>query len=133
MFKKDGTFVKEFQVEPQTLQNGSLWDLVLSEDRAQRYIFVTDGANMQVPTIDRQTDLKLGTFGPPGHMAGNFKWCTTWPSTRKAPSTPPKSATAAACKSSSARSYAEARAFRGECAVLLRKVHGPLRSGDCSS
>ena len=74
MFKKDGTFVKEFQVEPQTLQNGSLWDLVLSEDRAQRYIFVTDGANMQVPTIDRQTDLKLGTFGRPGHMAGNFKW-----------------------------------------------------------
>ena len=94
--------MKELQVEPQTLQNGSLWDLVLSEDRAQRYIFVTDGANMQVPTIDRQTDLKLGTFGPPGHMAGNFKWCTTWPSTRKAPSTPPKSAMAAACKSSSA-------------------------------
>src|SRR5262249_23722266 len=32
VFKKDGTFVEEFQVEPQTLQNGSVWDLVLSED-----------------------------------------------------------------------------------------------------
>ena len=34
VFRKDGTFVKEFRVEPQTLQNGSVWDLVLSEDSA---------------------------------------------------------------------------------------------------
>jgi hypothetical protein len=27
--------VKEFQVDRQTLQNGSVWDLVLSEDAAQ--------------------------------------------------------------------------------------------------
>jgi hypothetical protein len=74
VFKKDGTFVKEFQVEPQTLQNGSVWDLVLSEDRDQRYIFVADGANMQVMTLDRQTGEKLSSFGRPGHMAGNFKW-----------------------------------------------------------
>ena len=74
VFRKDGTFVKELQVEPQTLANGSVWDLVLSEDRAQRYIFVADGANMQVVTIDRQTGEKLSSFGRPGHMAGNFKW-----------------------------------------------------------
>jgi DNA-binding beta-propeller fold protein YncE len=74
VFRKDGTFVKEFQVEPQTLQNGSVWDLVLSEDEQQRFIFVADGANMQVLTLDRQTGEKLATFGRPGHMAGNFKW-----------------------------------------------------------
>ncbi len=74
VFKKDGTFVKELQVEPQTLQNGSVWDLILSEDRAQRYIFVADGANMQIVTLDRQTGAKLSSFGRPGHMAGNFKW-----------------------------------------------------------
>ena len=74
VFQKDGTFVKEFQVEPQTLQNGSVWDLVLSEDGPQRYIFIADGANMQVLTLDRQTGEKLGSFGRPGHMAGNFKW-----------------------------------------------------------
>ena len=56
------------------MQNGSVWDLVLSEDRAQRYIFVADGANMQVVTIDRQTGEKLSSFGRPGRMAGNFKW-----------------------------------------------------------
>jgi DNA-binding beta-propeller fold protein YncE len=74
VFKKDGSFVREIQVEPQTLQNGSVWDLVLSEDRAQRTIFIADGANMQLITIDRRTGKKLGSFGRPGHMAGNFKW-----------------------------------------------------------
>ena len=74
VFNKDGSFVREFQVEPQTLQNGSVWDLVLSEDASQRYIFIADGANMQVVTIDRQTGERLGAFGRPGRMAGNFKW-----------------------------------------------------------
>ncbi len=74
VFKKDGTFVKEFQVEPETLQNGSVWDLVLSEDRAQKYIHVADGANMQIYSLDRQSGAKLGAFGRPGRMAGEFKW-----------------------------------------------------------
>jgi DNA-binding beta-propeller fold protein YncE len=74
VFRKDGTFVKEFQFDPQTLQNGSVWDLVLSEDSAQRYIFVADGANMAVSTLDRQTGEKLASFGRPGRMAGEFKW-----------------------------------------------------------
>ena len=74
IFKTDGAFVGELQIEPQTLQNGSVWDLVLSEDRAQRYIFIADGANMQVLIFDRRSGEKLGSFGRPGHMAGNFKW-----------------------------------------------------------
>ena len=74
VFRNDGTFVKEFQVEPLTLQNGAVWDLVLSEDAAQRYIFVADGANMAVMTLDRQTGAKLASFGRPGRMAGEFKW-----------------------------------------------------------
>ncbi len=32
VFRKDGSYVKEFKVEAQTLQNGAVWDLVLSED-----------------------------------------------------------------------------------------------------
>lgn len=74
VFKRDGTFVREFQVEPQTLQNGAVWDLVFSEDRAQRYIFVADGANMQIIILDRQTGQRLGSFSRPGRMAGDLKW-----------------------------------------------------------
>ena len=47
---------------------------MLSEDSAQRYIFVADGANMQIDTLDRQSGEKLASFGRPGRMAGEFKW-----------------------------------------------------------
>ncbi len=43
VFEKSGKFVKEIFVERETLQNGSVWDLVLSEDAAQKYIFVANG------------------------------------------------------------------------------------------
>src|SRR5918992_969345 len=40
VFERGGKFVREHRIEPETLQNGSVWDLVLSEDGAQRYLFV---------------------------------------------------------------------------------------------
>jgi DNA-binding beta-propeller fold protein YncE len=74
VFRKDGTFVKEFRIEPQTLANGSVWDLVLSNDPEQRYIFVVDGANEQVVVIARENGEVLSKFGQGGGMAGQFKW-----------------------------------------------------------
>ena len=74
VFEKSGKFVKEFRVEPQTLQNGSVWDLVLSEDVRQRYLFVADGANNQIVTVDRQTGETVSIWGRAGRMAGDFKW-----------------------------------------------------------
>jgi DNA-binding beta-propeller fold protein YncE len=74
VFHKDGSFVKEFRIEPQTLANGSVWDLVISNDPQQRYIFIVDGANNQVVVIARETGEVLSKFGQPGRMAGQFKW-----------------------------------------------------------
>ena len=74
VFKKDGTFVKEFRVSPETLANGSVWDLVLSRDPAQRYIHMADGANGEIVTLARETGEVLTRFGQPGRMAGQFKW-----------------------------------------------------------
>jgi DNA-binding beta-propeller fold protein YncE len=74
VFRKDGTFVKEFRVEPQTLANGSVWDLVLSEDSGQRYIFIADGANGQVITLARATGEVLTQWGRHGRQPGQFKW-----------------------------------------------------------
>ncbi len=74
VFRKDGTFVKEFRVEPQTLQNGSVWDLVLSEDPAQKFIFIADGANNQIVTLARETGDVVASWGRAGRMAGMFKW-----------------------------------------------------------
>ncbi|HEY6820850.1 MAG TPA: hypothetical protein VI321_02425 [Burkholderiales bacterium] len=74
VFQKSGAFVKEFRVEPQTLQNGSVWDLVLSEDPAQKYIFIADGANNQMLVLDRADGTVLSRFSRPGRMAGEVKW-----------------------------------------------------------
>jgi sugar lactone lactonase YvrE len=74
VFDKSGKFVREHRVEPQTLQNGSVWDLVLSEDRAQRYIFVADGANNQMLVLERASGQVLSRFSRPGRMAGEVKW-----------------------------------------------------------
>jgi DNA-binding beta-propeller fold protein YncE len=74
VFRKDGTFVKEFRVEPQTLQNGSVWDLVLSSDPQQRFIFVADGANGQIITLAREDGKTLTQWGRHGRQAGQFKW-----------------------------------------------------------
>jgi DNA-binding beta-propeller fold protein YncE len=74
IFQKDGTFVKEFRVTPETLQNGSVWDLVLSEDRAQRYIFMADGANGQIVTLLRENGNVVTAWGRHGRQPGQFKW-----------------------------------------------------------
>jgi DNA-binding beta-propeller fold protein YncE len=74
VFEKSGKFVKEIFVERETLQNGSVWDLVLSEDPAQKYLFVANGANGYMIIVERATGQVLGTFGRPGRMAGEFRW-----------------------------------------------------------
>ena len=74
VFRTDGTFVKEFRVEPETLQNGSVWDLVLSEDPQQRFIFMADGANGQIVTLIRDTGNVVTQWGRHGRQPGQFKW-----------------------------------------------------------
>jgi DNA-binding beta-propeller fold protein YncE len=74
VFEKSGKFVKEFRIEPQTLSPGSVWDLVLSEDPQQKYIFIADGSNNQIIVIDRDSGKVLSQFGQSGRMAGQFKW-----------------------------------------------------------
>ena len=74
VFKKDGAFVTEFRIEPETLQNGSVWDLSISRDPGQRYIFIADGANNQIVTIERKTGKVVTKWGRGGRSAGQFIW-----------------------------------------------------------
>jgi DNA-binding beta-propeller fold protein YncE len=74
VFRKDGTFVKEFRVSPDTLQNGSVWDLVLSEDAGQKFIFTADGANGNIVVLERETGKELAKWGRHGRQPGQFKW-----------------------------------------------------------
>ena len=74
VFRKDGRFIREFIVEAQTLQNGSTWDMTLSPDSGQRYLYVADGANGAVYILSRADGSKLGSFGHTGRYTGEFKW-----------------------------------------------------------
>ena len=51
VFKKDGTFVKEFVVAPATRGNGSVWDLDVSHDAPQTWLYNADGENNHVWTL----------------------------------------------------------------------------------
>lgn len=74
VFRKDGSYVKEFSIEPKTAGNGSVWDIVLSRDAQQRWLMLADGRNNQVVTLNRHTGEIVGTLGRPGRYAGEFHW-----------------------------------------------------------
>jgi DNA-binding beta-propeller fold protein YncE len=72
VFRKDGTFVAEYFYEKNTRATGSVYELVFSPDKAQKYIYMVDGANGEVRIIDHATKDVLGRFGRVGRQAGEF-------------------------------------------------------------
>jgi len=74
VFRKDGSYVKEFSVEPLTAGNGAVWDLVLSRDPQQRFLHMADGRNNQILTLLRETGAVVGSAGRPGRYAGELHW-----------------------------------------------------------
>ena len=76
--------MKEFQVDKATLANGAVWDLVLSEDKDQRFIFVADGANGQISALVARRPANCSTNGAATAASrGSSSGCTTSRSTRK--------------------------------------------------
>ncbi len=72
VFRKDGTFVNEVFIAPQTLAQGSTWDIAFSKDPEQKYIYLADGQNMKVYIIERETMEILTSFGDGGRQPGQF-------------------------------------------------------------
>jgi hypothetical protein len=73
-FELDGTFIREAFIRPETLSNGSVWDLDTSADRRQSCLHNADGTNQMVDTIDRDKLKVLASFGNGGRSAGQFHW-----------------------------------------------------------
>lgn len=70
VFKKNGEFVKEKQIKPQTKGDGSVWDIAFSKDPAQKYIYLADGKNERIYVMDRQTLETITEFGDGGRQPG---------------------------------------------------------------
>ena len=72
VFMRDGTFVREAFVATETLGSGSVWDIALSQDSEQRFLYLADGSNKKVHILDRETLEVLTTFGDGGRQPGQF-------------------------------------------------------------
>jgi DNA-binding beta-propeller fold protein YncE len=72
IFTKDGKFVKEKQIAPRTLGDGSVWDIAFSRDPQQKYLYLADGKNERVYVMDRQSLEILTQFGDGGRQPGQF-------------------------------------------------------------
>ena len=72
VFRKDGSFVQELRVAPETRGAGSVWDIAFSHDPGQSYIYLADGLNERVYVIHRESMKILTSFGDGGRQPGQF-------------------------------------------------------------
>src|SRR6266852_3815814 len=72
VFTREGKFVKEIFVAPESLGDGSTWDTAFSRDPQQRFIYIADGRNQKLRIFDRATLTELTNFGEGGHYPGQF-------------------------------------------------------------
>jgi DNA-binding beta-propeller fold protein YncE len=71
-FDKNGKFVKQGVVSPETKGTGSVWDIALSRDPQQRYLYVADGHDQKIFILRRDTLETVGSFGDGGRYPGTF-------------------------------------------------------------
>ena len=69
---KDGKFVREFTVAPETLDRGSTGGMAFSPD--QRFIYVSDIMNNVIWIVNRADGQTLGHFSFFGHNGGGLHW-----------------------------------------------------------
>ena len=72
VFQPDGTYLSEVIIAPETLSQGSTWDVAFSPDDEQRFLYLADGQNMRVYVIERATMEVLYSFGDGGRQPGQF-------------------------------------------------------------
>lgn len=72
VFRPDGTFVREAVIAPDTLAQGSAWDISFSNDDEQKFIYLADGQNFKIYVIDRESMEVLTSFGGGGRQPGQF-------------------------------------------------------------
>ncbi len=72
VFQQDGTFVDEVLVAAETLGSGTAFDVALSADPEEEFLYLTDGTNHKI-WILRRADLEVLThFGRGGYQIGEF-------------------------------------------------------------
>lgn len=71
---KPGFYVDEIFIRPDTGGPGSTWDLEVSHDKRQKYIYNADGTNQYIDILYRNPLVYIYHFGRSGRNAGEFHW-----------------------------------------------------------
>lgn len=74
VFQKDGTFIREAFVRPETGGPGAVWSFGLSLDPEQRWMYIPDGTNHVIWILDRESLEVVHYFGRGGRAPGQFDW-----------------------------------------------------------
>ena len=72
VFRRNGEFVREGFVAPQTLDFGSAYGVALSADPSQRWLYINDGSNNRIWIVRRDTLEVVGSFGSYGRQGGQL-------------------------------------------------------------
>jgi DNA-binding beta-propeller fold protein YncE len=72
VFTLDGQYKTETFVMPDSLSDGSTWDIEFSKDPQQKYLYVADGRNQKIHIFDRASMKELTSFGEGGHYPGQW-------------------------------------------------------------
>lgn len=72
VFTKQGEFLQEAFFAPRTLRSGAVWDIALSRDAEQRYLYIADGVNEKIRVVERETLQEITNFGAGGRQPGQF-------------------------------------------------------------
>ncbi|MBV9548365.1 MAG: hypothetical protein JO256_01680 [Alphaproteobacteria bacterium] len=72
VFKTDGTYLRQHIVKPDTKGDGSVWEIAFSRDAAQKFLYISDGANENIHVFDRASMKELYWFGGGGRQPGQF-------------------------------------------------------------
>jgi DNA-binding beta-propeller fold protein YncE len=72
VFRKDGTFVKEWFFEKNTLGSGAAWDVAIWPDPKQNWLLNAAGENDEIRVLNREDGTIVGSFGRNGRNAGQF-------------------------------------------------------------
>ena len=72
VFQKDGPYVDEMLVMPNTTGSGAAWDLDFSHDPEQAFMYLADGVNQRIHIIDRENLALVTSFGDGGRQPGQF-------------------------------------------------------------
>ena len=71
-FDRTGKFLKQGIVAKETRGTGSVWDVALSNDPQQRFLFVADGHDQKIFVLRRDTLETVVSFGDGGRYPGTF-------------------------------------------------------------